>query len=239
MSLNDAAYCTTVIEKIKAYCDRKGIKTTGVLMCVIQRNRSTDFSSLVINFNTSKIEQGYLKPYERNTTIQVEGGKWLFTYSDNLADLSARNIALGGSGEISVPECDRAQMFCCDKMVPYMPRTLELEGLFTDFVSGKGHHPNLVYRVENKPDMANKTETWTWVKHFQMINGHRVPIEGEFKQKKHAFKNFKCPVHLRFLTIDLYDAKNTVGANFHHMRPIPYTQINRNVLDEFFQDVHV
>jgi hypothetical protein len=100
---------------------------------------------------------------------------------------------------------------------------------------GKGHHPNIVFEVKCQRNNGPLLST----DHFRLENGRVLPVVGgNFTQKKHAFKNFKCLVHDLFYAVDVYNNSSTAsgGYNFHHMRLNPYTRINPATLDEFFRD---
>jgi hypothetical protein len=62
-------------------------------------------------------------------------------YNDTLPSLPpSPPSAGGGADDLSTP-------FCCGAVAPYKARRLEREALFTAFVEGRGHHPNLYFQV--------------------------------------------------------------------------------------------
>ena len=99
------------------------------------------------------------------------------------------------------------------------------------FLSERGNVPGTIFEVKAQVDNGPLLST----KYYSLLDNEVVEQEGEFTQKIHAFKNYKCRAHDRFYAVDLYKAKNSSTYNRHHMRLNPFTKVNKAVLNAFFK----
>ena len=198
---------TSTIEKVKQYCTSHEIPMEDLSVYTFQRNYSTTFASIVIDWNAENIMPNY--PAE-----------FLDSYDEkNIGDI---NVCYK-TGLQPIEKEDgpyRDKLFpCCDGMTPFKARQLNNERYFTAFKDGSGHYPAIVYEVKRQIDKGSLLDT----RHYQMINGVRTEVSGNFTQKIHSFKNYTCASCNLFFGIDLYRATVSEGHNAHHMRLNPYT----------------
>ena len=103
---------------------------------------------------------------------------------------------------------------------------------FTKFISKAGTSG---YVFEIKKSINNGALLWT--KYFTVTDGTIAELEGEFSQKAHAFKNYKCDKHNLFYNVDLYEKSGKSSYNYHHMRLVPFTKLNKEFYNQFMADM--
>ncbi|KAJ1619948.1 hypothetical protein T492DRAFT_889546 [Pavlovales sp. CCMP2436] len=207
---------------LRSFCEKHGIKaSTG-------KNRTSRFSSLIVDWDGDRLLPNFpaemLDKYEK-----LRVGDFNVAYSEGLS--LPDSYSESNDATIFSQQQGSDKPFCCEEIVPFKPRHLDTEALFSDFLRGTGNHPNVVYEVKEQVDNGPLLST----KYYKLCNDNIGEIEGSnFKQKMHAFKNFKCAQHNRFYGVDLYREGNDAGSNFHHMRVNPFTKCDGELLDEFF-----
>lgn len=123
--------------------------------------------------------------------------------------------------------------FCChgNCLVKYKERCTQCDSYFGHLLSGVGHHPDVVFEVKKQVNNGPMISTTYW----QLLDNNIVQYtESQPTQKKHAFKNYICRSHNLFYGVDLFYSSSSSGYNTHHMRLVPYTKINDDVLRSFF-----
>ncbi|KAF2077048.1 hypothetical protein CYY_001680 [Polysphondylium violaceum] len=212
----------TIIQNIKQYCQKNGIKTNKILVITIQENRGTSFCSLIVDFEKEKLLENY--PAELlNAYKEKREGDYLICYLENLDEI--KNL----QPQSSVDKQDN-QPFCCKNITPYKSIRTDRDTVFRDFISGQGNHPEYVFEIKEQVDNGPLLSTHYYV----LENGHISRTTTKPTQKVHSFKNYKCLVHKLFYAVDLYKKGDAPGYNFHHMRLNPYQNINQQLLNNFF-----
>lgn len=213
------------VDNCRRFCERHGLSTRGVLALTAQVNRTTEFCSILLDFERGDLLDVYPAEFIAAAGYkEMRLGELLVCYADGLPRLQA--APLPSDAERKAAVCERPP-FCCAGVEPYKARRLDGEALFTSLLSGRGHHPNVVFEVKRQIDKGPMLTT----KHFQVISNAVVEVTGSFTAKMHAFKNFKCPRHSLFFGVDLFQASGAGhGSNFHHMRLNPFQHLNDSVL---------
>jgi hypothetical protein len=216
-----------IVAKIRAFCEKNRISTSHILAITIQRNFTTEFSSLIIDLDKAELLQHY--PTEITSYEEKLIGQFIICFKSELTMPTAPARAK------DIPEDSECFPFCCSLVAEYRPRRLEVERIFTDFFAGTGHQSTIVYEVKKQVDSG----PLIWTKYFRLLNGRREEVTGKFMNKKHAFKNYKCLKHGLFFAVDLYLSQDIPGANSHHMRVNTFTKVNQEVLSSFFQQMNL
>lgn len=205
-----------VLKVLRDLCEAKGIATTNLGAFTFQKNRSTEFCSIIVDWDQDKLLPNYpinlLNEYEE---IRLPGDVLLCYKTDLPRPQNA-------------PAYAKATTFpCCGEIQPWRARRLDKEQCFTDFFNGVGSHPNIVFEVKRQVDNGPLLDTT----YYELRDGSRHEIEGRFNQKIHSFKNYKCSKCNLFFSVDLY-RKSGVSSNYHHMRLNPFTK-NADTLVNF------
>lgn len=209
----------SIIARLQAFCKQHHIDTNNVLAITIQKNRTTEYTSLIVNFENGSLLTHYpVDALVKYKEIQI--GDFLVCYQDNLPI-----VEFSKSGQTFIET--NSYPFCCKNIFPYKPRHLDKEQVFQDLLERKGTN-GYIYEIKTQVDGGEML----WTKYFKLQDGKVNEVQGPFSQKVHAFKNYKCPEHKWFFGIDLYS--ETKQHNFHHMRLNPFQQINISVLQDFF-----
>ena len=223
---------SNLLKKMDIFCHKQNICSTGVLAITIQRNRSGRCASLIIDMDKKMILPNYPAEFpSKYKELWMAKDKWIVVYHERLQLPSSPQMPPAGQERVS------QDAFCCTCLDPYKPRRLDglHEEIFKDSLKAKGTRGDLVYevreQVNNGPNLA--------LRYFVLKGNCRRIVEKPFaKEKLSAYKNYICPKHNRFFSVNLYRSTGTQAAdNFHHMRCIPYTQKDLSVLSEFFEDV--
>ncbi len=220
-----------IFQQLQHFCLANSIKTEQVLAITIQKNRTTDYSSLIVDFENAQLLPNY--PIEIMDDYKEKVfGDFLVCYKEGLKVIESNNNNNNNLSGME-KETDKSIPFCCERITQYKPTRIDGEEIFQNFLSGKGHHPNIIYEV--KKQINNGPLLWT--KYFTLIHDRREEVKGKYTQKKHAFKNYRCLSHGYFFGIDLY--QQGLGSNYHHMRLNPFQKINEELLKQFFTFVNV
>lgn len=223
---------SNLLKKMDIFCHKQNICTTGVLAITIQKNRSARCASLIIDMDKKMILPNYPAEFpSKYKELWMSKDKWIVVYHERLQLPSSPQMPPAGQERVS------QDAFCCKCLDPYKPIRLDglHEEIFKDFLNAKGTRGDLVYevreQVNNGPNLA--------LRYFVLKGNCRRIVEKPFAKKKlSAYKNYICPKHNRFFSVNLYRSTGTQAAdNFHHMRCILYTQKDLSVLSEFFEDV--
>jgi len=226
------------IDKLLKFCQEQNISTKCVLMITIQKNRTDQFSSFVVDLQNRETFPVYPQPSEPFRYQEKKVNDFNICYYENLSRPPAAVRV--------VPTVCESPPFCCDGIVGYQPKTLDRskEEMFNQLRARQGSVPGIVFSVRRQID--NRTEMVT--RHFMLADGKLTEVFGTFQKVQvcikrelhvavqvHAFKNYKCKTHGLFFGVDLYRTAESVGTNKHHMRLNPFTQLNDAFLSEFFQ----
>ena len=146
-------------EEMKKWCQPRGIRTDGVLVMTVQRNRSTQFASLVLDMEVGRVLPNY--PMELLASYdETRSGEYLVCYKAGLAVLPSF------SSEQAVDASSPGQPFGClpTELTPYKHRRTAHDQAFNDFVRGEGHHPNLVFEVKKqvRPFQSHNSSPQLW-----------------------------------------------------------------------------
>jgi len=213
------------IDKLLKFCQEQNISTKCVLMITIQKNRTDQFSSFVVDLQSRDIFPVYPQPNEPLSYQEKQVNGFNICYHENLSRPPA-------AVRVVSTVCE-SPPFCCNRIVGYLPKTLDSskEEMFNKLRARTGSVPGIVFSVKRQID--NGTEMVT--QYFMLEDGKLTEVFGTFQNKVHAFKNYKCKTHELCFAVDLYRLAESAGTNKHHMRLNPFTQLNDAFLSEFFQ----
>lgn len=220
-----------IVKKFKQFfLQNMGVEPKNAVAITIQRNRTTEYATVIVDMRRNVIVDLY--PAELLSSYKETAvGPFLVCYN---ADLSVDPIADFKEFVAEKPIIEVEHPFCCEssKLVAYKPRRLDKEKFFTDFMSGSGSYPDIIFQVIKQINNGPIQSTTYW----QLIDNKIVPWTGEKpEQKLHAFKNYICHKCNFFYSIDIFSTSGGMGYNFHHMRLVPYTKLNVPLLTEFFK----
>jgi len=216
-----------IINQMKMFCVKNNIKTSQILAITIQSNRSTDFASLIIDFENDLLLPNYpMEMLTANKEMTI-AGNFLICYKEDLKRVDMSNERANNK---NAPQVEGSSPFCCANLPLYRGESIHAESVFQDFVKGQGHHPNIVYEVKRLVNNGPLVST----KYFTLINNNMQEVQGNFTQKMHAFKNYKCTNCNLFYAVDLYSPSPNSGFNYHHMRLNPFEKKNLELLKQFF-----
>ena len=208
-----------VIDELRRVCEANNIAMTRLGLFTFQKNRTTEFCSIVVDWDSNQLLTNYPIELLNNKYNELRlPGNVLLCYKTDLP----RPAPTGASSTENVNTFP-----CCENLKQYMPRRLDREQLFTDFFNCVGSHPNVVFEVKRQVDGGDLLDTTN----YELVGGSRREINGNFNQKIHAFKNYKCSKCNLFFSIDLY-RKHGVSSNYHHMRLNPFTK-NADSIGQF------
>ena len=128
---------STLLADLRRFCVERGISTNRVLALTVQRNRSTEFSSIIVNLNSGKILDVYPERDACSTYKEGSIGNYLYCYNDHLKVRSDEDQLVQGMSEMKMNDPPTAP-FCCSNMQPYKDRYLDCESMFTDFRLHRG-----------------------------------------------------------------------------------------------------
>jgi len=190
-----------IIEELVKFCEKLKISTEGVLVINIQRNRTTQFSALIVDFEKREMLPVYPQtddalPYEEKTIKD-----FLICCSQNL-----KRPVVSAS---SVPTVCESPPFCCSDIVPYKPAVLRAnEDVFKALLAKRGNFPEIVFQVKRQINNRPKIVT----QYFGLKDDTITEVFGEFNNKVHSFKNYVCKKHDLFFGIDLYNTTDEVDT---------------------------
>jgi hypothetical protein len=211
-----------IVRGLERWCDQHQVAKDGVLVITIQRNRTTEFASVVADLSSGTILANY--PAEVLTKYdEMRAGDLLVCYKAGLAlpDVSTAPTPT------STPT-DGPFGFPPSELIPFKPRRTAQESAFTNFLTGKGNLPHLVFEVKKQIDNGPLIST----KYYTLVADVITELEGPFVHKVHCFKNYK--VGGFFFGVDLYRVDGQTGGNYHHMRLNPFTKLNTDILAALF-----
>lgn len=218
----------SLVRRLLSFAKSKGIKTTGVLAVTIHENRSARFSSMVIDTSSLEVLPSYDREFPK-TYHEIRVGGFIVVYCDALPP--CRQSLAWPSRESALAE----DAFCCAclRLRPYKPKTLDWEEeYFADFCACRGTRSDMIYevreQVNNGPTVA--------IRYFRLVDGKRVVVQGDFTRKTTGYKNYICDRHNRFFSVNMYYASESKDRTFHHMRCIPYTRQQDDVLGRFLEE---
>jgi len=216
------------VRKLRSFCEKKGISTTGAIAITIHRNRTGDFASIIANFDDGTVHTVYPQAFNKvyNEGPVNESEEFLYCYQAEL-DTAPLNVQTGASDK----EAESPLAFCCGNLVSYRPIRTQNDRTFEDFVRGfKGDAPGLLFEVKRQVDNGPLIST----AFFELRGGQRIRVEPTGPISKiHSFKNYKCSIHNRFFGVDLY--KNLYMNQAHHMRCIAFAKRDTAIEDAFFE----
>lgn len=224
-----------VFASVTDFCKRHRISTSGVLVFTAQKNRSSEFTSVIADFEKGCMLTVYPAEVLASTTykeMRLTAGSVdvLCCYGDNLPAPPASYTAPASISAGLKDACESgSEPFCCGCVQLYKNRRLDRDAMFDSLRSRRGHHPNVVFEVKRQVNNGPMLST----KYYQVVNNELLEVHGSYSQKLHAFKNFKCSKHDLFFGVDLYQSRNTSSYNTHHMRLNPFE--HRNI--EFLRTV--
>lgn len=214
-----------ILANTRAFCESRGIGTDGVFALTVQRNRTSEFASIVIRWGDAGVLLPGLSSEAAREYREMRVGDFLVSYVDGLPPTAAAAQAPGAPLASDRP-------FCCASVAPYKHRRVSGEQMFADLLEARGHHPNVVFEVKEQVDNGPHLGT----NYYVLEDGMVRTVKGPFTQKMHCYKNYKCAAHNRFFAVDLYHRNNdAVRSNYHHMRLVPFTKRNDALLTEFFR----
>mmetsp|Transcript_144537 Transcript_144537/g.448812 ORF Transcript_144537/g.448812 Transcript_144537/m.448812 type:complete len:327 (+) Transcript_144537:34-1014(+) len=237
----EARPAAATLQRIQEFCRKHGISTTGVLALTIHKNRTGQFTSVVVDLSKMEVLPSYpLEISNPKQEVRVgaartpDGSKFIVNYADGL-DRPATSACAGEASQRPSSE-----PFCCDCLRPYKPRRLDYgaEAMFQDFLSSKGTRSDVVYEVR---EQVNNGPTLS-CRYFTLVSAKRtcIDFDASDKAKITAYKNFICAEHNRFFSVDIYRSRaGGRGSTLHHMRLIPFTSWREDLASEFLKDAGV
>lgn len=196
------------LSRFKEFCNSNGISTQNILAITVQINRTSTFSSMIIDWESNKVIENY--PIQFLTEYKEKRiGEYMISYKSDLPLLKQEIVLI--KPNLNFP--------CCTNMALYKPRATARDDCFKGLVSSFGNFQDIVFEVKIQINDGPLLGTV----YYQVLKNKRVIYEGESpKNKIHSFKNYKCTTHDLFFMIDLYSI--TAVSNFHHMRLNPVTK---------------
>jgi hypothetical protein len=222
-----------VVRRLRTFCERNNIKTSGAIAFTIQRNRTGEYASLIVDFECGRMHNVYPKQFNQ---IYCEGPiaeseDFLYCYH---AGLDASPLRAIENETKTIEYCDEdtslAFAFCCNELTPYKPCPTEYDRAFEKFVSGVGSAEGLLFEVKRQVDNGKLISTAV----FELREGIHVQVNPkEPLRKVHSFKNYKCTRHKRFFAVDLCKDSN-YGRSKHHLRCLAFGKRNSDLENAFF-----
>ena len=215
-----------IVKGLTSWCDHNQVRTDGVLVLTVQKNRTTEFASVVVDMDSGKLHPNF--PAELLTSYEeTRAGDLLVCYK---AGLSLPAMFTMNTSSIHSSPSDGPFGCSPSELSPYKHRRTAHDRAFEGFVSGNGNFPDLVFEVKKQVDNGPLIST----KFFKLENDTILEATGPFTQKVHCFKNYKCVSQNLFFGVDLYRADRSTGGNYHHMRLNPFTKVNADILSSLF-----
>lgn len=193
-------------------------------MFTIQKNRTTKYSSLVIDMDTDRVYPNYPSEDDLHGYSKESAGCFIYRFKDGLDTSVFRSKVQGVSTHSEKP-------FCCSDLKPFRARDLNKEEYFSDFFNSFGTRSDVVYEVNRQVYHGDGISK----KFFKLENGVTSVLNRKFSQKVHSFKSYTCFHHNLFFTVDLFRAQNIENdSKFHHLCLNPFTNIDFELLNDFF-----
>ena len=205
---------TEQLVALKSFCQKLGIPTTNVLAITIQKRSSTEIATLVVDFNSPKVLPNY--PTEFPCYKEKTIGSLMVAYKDDLAPVEFKDDEKTAEDEAE----GAVTPFCCGGIREYKGRRTDKDALFSDFLRRRGHHPNIIFEVKKQVDKGPLLST----KYYRLEHQKWQESSGNYIQKIHSYKNYKCLTHNLFFAVDLYRADNMKAENYHHCRLSSFTK---------------
>lgn len=225
----DGPAAPAAVRRLRAFCEGKGIDTAGAIAFTIQRNRTGQYASLIVDFERGTLHDVYPRAFDqiyREGPVS-ESEEFLYCYHAGLDVTPLRGEAPRPFDE---DETRTPYAFCCDALTPYRPRRTQNDRVFDGFLKGEGSAPGLMFEVKRQVDNGPLVST----AFFELRDGVRVRVEPEGPMSKtHSFKNYKCLCHNRFFGVDLCKA-GSGGRNAHHLRCVAFAKRDAALEDAFF-----
>ena len=226
---------TSLLKKrLVIFCESKSIATNGVLAITIQRSRTGEFCSVIIDMDTGIVADMYpaddLSDYKEGR-VGAGAELFLYCYHANLDPSKVLHKVPTQTRTSASQFQTTGSPFCCSSLELYKPGHTSHDDKFSAFVHQRGSVRGMVFEVKAQVNNGPLVST----KYYSLDNGVVSEHEGKFNQKVHAFKNYKCQAHDLFFAVDLYKADNSKTSNYHHMRLNPFTKVNPGVLSAFFK----
>jgi len=234
-----------LLSDLRRFCMQQGLRTEHVVALTVQRNHSTEFSSLIANLNSGRLLDVYPECGAGSTYQEGQIGDYLYAYNDELPVRPDEEQLCGGMSSVRIidesvtghDDRHQAHPFCCSSLSPHKDRRLDRDAVFADLLRGRGHHPDIVFGVRKQVDNGPLLS----VNYFHLQNDVLTELSDtgrKFCQKLHSFKNYKCTRHGLFYAVDLYRADDRrAGMNYHHMRLNVHSQLHLPFLRNFFHAV--
>jgi hypothetical protein len=221
-----------VVRKLKDFCLKKSIPTTGAIAITIQRNRTGDHAALIVDFENETMHTHYPVAFSNSSAAYKEGRvdedeEFLYCYHAGLDATPLRTTADAAVDEV---EPGSQFPFCCNAIVPYRPRRTVVDSTFAAFVQSKGTVDGLRFEVKRQVNNGRLLST----KMFELRNGVQQIAPETSVTKVHSFKNYKCNVHNRFFGVDLYKVA-AATYNRHHLRCLSFSRRDTSLEEAFFE----
>lgn len=133
-------------EKVKQICEKLCIPMSHIVVLTVQKNWTTDFFSVVVDFDTktiiplfgAEISSGYK---------EMKFGDFNIEYQTDLLSSGAENKSVDPSKHLV--NLGTSSPFCCQSIQPYKNRYLDQESHFQNFMKGNGSS-NYVFEVKRQ-----------------------------------------------------------------------------------------
>ncbi|KAN0042989.1 hypothetical protein ACTA71_010622 [Dictyostelium dimigraforme] len=98
---------------------------------------------------------------------------------------------------------------------------------FGDFLGDFLGHDDIVFEINKQIDDDGPIINTTY---FQVSNGQYKRVEGQFKVKLNASKNYKCGTHNNFFNVHIYKANNESAPHYYGARYMDPYMLGKNTL---------
>jgi len=220
-----------VIQALSAFCTVHGISTNGILVITFHEGHTTNFSSLIADFERKELLPVFPVAPDasyKELELKLSGATLYVVFAEN----QERPPTAAADRDSSVPTVCNAPPFCCSDIRAYKPQKLHdsMERKFAALLKRRGHVPEAVFQVKRQINHHPKIVTQYFTLRHDTVK--EFDAHGKYKHKLHAFKNFVCKTHDLFFGVDLYS--NTPEYNYHHMRLNPFLAVNTDFLARVF-----
>ena len=110
----------STFEKLKSFCEKHDIPTTGAIAFTMSRNRTGEYASLIVDMEERTFHELYPKPFNQvfKEGPVSEDQQFLYCYQSNLDPNPLREMKATSAAS----EPNEVDAFCCASLEPYRPR---------------------------------------------------------------------------------------------------------------------
>lgn len=213
------------------FCPKMELEPKGTLIATVQRNRTGDCFSRIIDFDHGVFQPVYPVDDMNSAYTQRRFGELLVCYRGGLSSAPLESL----KAILPIHETNTHPPFCCSQVKSFKPCVTSFDAVFSNLLAGnQGHHPNVILEVIRQVNNGPKISTTYWTLKNNSLE-ELPPFSEQQFQKKGVFKNYTCSTHDLFFGVNLL----ALGAvqNKHHMRLYNFARDNPKLLKEFHEAV--